>query len=202
MARITPLASPVDTNPKSQIENPKSPRPVVFLDRDGTLMEEVDFCRDPAHVRAIPGAKERLARLRQSGWAVVVITNQSGIGRGIIRPEEYEAVHAELLRQLDNQIDGAYFCPDVPPHVTNRRKPGTGMIEEAVRDLGLDLSRGYFVGDKPMDIACGHNAGLPAILVRTGYGERHLDSDAEFIARDVTEALDWIFERESLAKSC
>jgi D-glycero-D-manno-heptose 1,7-bisphosphate phosphatase len=76
------------------------------------------------------------------------------------------------------------------------------MIEEAVRDLGLDLSRGYFVGDKPMDIACGHNAGLPAILVRTGYGERHLDSDAEFIARDVTEALDWIFERESLAKSC
>jgi D-glycero-D-manno-heptose 1,7-bisphosphate phosphatase len=204
VARITPLASPVDTNPESQIENPKfeSPRPVVFLDRDGTLMDEVDFCRDPAHVRAIPGAKERLTRLRQSGWAVVVITNQSGIGRGIIRPEEYEAVHAELLRQLDHQIDGAYFCPDVPPHVTHRRKPGTGMIEEAVRDLGLDLSRGYFVGDKPMDIACGHNAGLPAILVRTGYGKRHLDSDAEFIARDVTEALDWIFERESLAESC
>jgi D-glycero-D-manno-heptose 1,7-bisphosphate phosphatase len=181
--------------------NRKSPRPVVFLDRDGTLMDEVDFCRDPAHVRAIPGARERLTRLRENGWAAVVITNQSGIGRGIILPEEYEAVHAELLRQLDGQIDGAYFCPDVPPHVTDRRKPGIGMIEEAVRDLGLDLSRAYFVGDKPMDIACGHNAGLPAILVRTGYGERHLDCGADFVARDVTEALDWILEKESLVES-
>jgi D-glycero-D-manno-heptose 1,7-bisphosphate phosphatase len=194
VARIPSPALPVDPNPKSL-------RPVVFLDRDGTLMDEVDFCRDPAHVRAIPGAKERLARLRENGWATVVITNQSGIGRGIIRPEEYEAVHAELLRQLDGQIDGAYFCPDVPPHITDRRKPGIGMIEEAVHDLELDLSRAYFVGDKPMDIACGHNAGLPAILVRTGYGERHLDCGADFVARDVTEALDWILEKESLVES-
>ncbi len=172
-------------------------RPVVFLDRDGTLMEEVNYCRDPADVRAIPGAAKRLAHLRRLGWAVVIITNQSGIGRGIITREEYEFVHAELLRQLGGEIDGAYFCADVPPNITPRRKPGIGMIEEAVRDLGLDLGRGYFIGDKTMDVACGQAAGLPSILVRTGHGKKHLGCGADLEARDVVEALDWIIARET-----
>jgi D-glycero-D-manno-heptose 1,7-bisphosphate phosphatase len=187
----------VDTNPKSKIENPKSkfPRPAVFLDRDGTLMDEVNFCRDPADVRAIPGAAERLARLRAEGWAIVVITNQSGIGRGIISREQYDAVHAELVRQLDGAVDAAYFAPDVPPDVTPRRKPGIGMIEEAVRDLDLDLSHSYFIGDKAIDIACGQNAGLPALLVRTGYGANLPDTGADAEFPTVTEALDWILAK-------
>lgn len=172
-----------------------SRRPAVFLDRDGTLMDEVDFCRDPADVRAIPGAAERLARLRRLGYATVIITNQSGIGRGIIRPDQYEAVHAELLRQLDHQIDGAYFAPDVPPDISPRRKPGIGMIEEAVRDLDLTLAGSYFVGDKTIDLECGRNAGLPAILVRTGYGRDLAAIGAAFVADNVTDALDWILDR-------
>jgi len=160
-------------------------------------MEEVNFCRDPADVRAIPGAAKRLAHLRRLGWAVIIITNQSGIGRGIITMDEYEAVHAELLRQLGGEVDGAYFCADVPPNITPRRKPGIGMIEEAVRDHALDLERAYFVGDKTMDVQCGHNAGLPSILVRTGHGKKHVGSGAELEARDVVEALDWIIKRET-----
>lgn len=155
-------------------------------------MDEVNFCRDPADVRAIPGAAKRLARLRALGWAVVIITNQSGIGRGILTTEDYEAVQAELLRQLEGQVDGAYVCPDVPPNVTPRRKPGIAMVEEAARDLGLDLRRSYFIGDKAIDIECGHNAGMPAFLVRTGHGKNHPGSGADREARDVVEALDWI----------
>jgi D-glycero-D-manno-heptose 1,7-bisphosphate phosphatase len=184
---------------ESKIQNPKSEgaRRAVFVDRDGTLMEEVNFCKDPADVRAIPGAAKRLAHLRRMGWAVVVITNQSGIGRGIIKPEEYEAVHAELLRQIGGEIDGAYMAADVPPHITPRRKPGIGMIEEAVRDLGLTLEGGYFIGDKTMDVQCGHNAGLKSILVHTGHGKKHIGCGADLETRDVVEALDWIIKREA-----
>jgi D-glycero-D-manno-heptose 1,7-bisphosphate phosphatase len=181
--------------------HPEFLRPAVFLDRDGTLMDEVNYCRDPADVRAIPGATERLARLRADGWAIVIITNQSGIGRGIISLEQYEAVHTELLRQLDHQIDGAYFCPDLPSAPTPRRKPGIGMIEEAARDLGLDLSRAYFIGDKKIDVQCGHNAGMPAFLVRTGHGADVTDSGADHVVATVVEALDAILAREGLAVS-
>jgi len=170
---------------------------VVFVDRDGTLMEEVNFCKDPADVRAIPGAAKRLAHLRRMGWAVVVITNQSGIGRGIIKESEYEAVHAELLRQLNHEIDGAYMAADVPPRITPRRKPGIGMIEEAARDLNLTLEGGYFIGDKTMDVECGRNAGLTSILVHTGHGKKHIGCGADKETRDVVEALDWIIKRES-----
>ncbi len=158
-------------------------------------MDEVNFCRDPADVRAIPGAAERLSRLRRRGWAAVIITNQSGIGRGVITLAEYEAVHAELLRQLNGQIDGAYFNADIPPNVTPRRKPGIGMVEEAVRDLGLDPSRSYFIGDKAIDVQCGHNAGMPSFLVRTGHGQNHLGSGADHEVATVVEALDWILTR-------
>ncbi|MDD5200219.1 MAG: HAD family hydrolase [Terrimicrobiaceae bacterium] len=181
-------------HPQSAFDSPQSLRPAVFLDRDGTLMEEVNFCRDPADVRAIPGAAKRLARLRELGWAIVIITNQSGIGRGIISMEDYAAVQAELLRQLNGQVDGTYVCPDVPPNISPRRKPGTAMVEEAARELGLDLRRSVFIGDKTIDIECGRNAGMPAFLVRTGHGRHHTGGAADREARDVVEALDWIID--------
>lgn len=170
-------------------------RPAVFLDRDGTLMDEVDYCRNPADVRAIPGAESRLRLLREAGWLAVIITNQSGIGRGILTVAEYEAVHAELVRQLEGQIDGAYFCPDEPTRATHRRKPEIGMVEEAVADFGIDLSRSWFIGDKPADIECGHRAGMRSILVRTGYGGRHGGSGADVEVDNVADALDWILHQ-------
>ena len=164
----------------------------VFFDRDGTLMEEVHYCNDPAKVRAIPGAAAALACLRTAGWLNIVITNQSGLASGKIQPSEYEAVEAELCRQLGGLVDATYFCPDASDAPTPRRKPGIGMIEEAVRDHGIDLSQSWRVGDKNIDIACGKAAGCRTILVLTGYGESHADCGADFLVRDAAEAAELI----------
>jgi len=165
-------------------------RPAVFFDRDGTLMEEVDYCNDPADVRAIAGAAAGLARLRAAGWLTIIITNQSGLSSGKITQVQYEAVNAELGRQLDGLIDAVYFCPDAPANPTHRRKPGTGMLDEATIDHGIDLARSWMVGDKDIDILCGCKAGCRTILVETGYGKNHLSAGADFIAPDATAAIE------------
>ena len=165
-------------------------RPAVFFDRDGTLMEEVDYCNDPADVRAIAGAAAGLARLRAAGWLTIIITNQSGLSSGKITQVQYEAVNAELGRQLDGLIDAVYFCPDAPANPTHRRKPGTGMLDEATIDHGIDLARSWVVGDKDIDILCGCKAGCRTILVETGYGKNHLSAGADFIAPDATAAIE------------
>lgn len=158
-------------------------------------MEEVHYCRDPRDVRAIPGVTSRLEALRRAGWLAVIITNQSGIGRGIVSRKEYEAVQAELLRQLEGQIDGTYFCPDEPSRPSRRRKPDIGMIEEAARDFEIDLERSWFIGDKPADVECGHRAGMHSILVHTGYGAKHAGCGADVEAADAAEALEWLLKR-------
>jgi D-glycero-D-manno-heptose 1,7-bisphosphate phosphatase len=147
-------------------------RPALFLDRDGTLMEEVDHCRDPRYVRAIAGAAEELARAKSLGWACVIVTNQSGIGRGYFTEQDFEAVQRELLRQLGDVIDATYMAPDHPDTPSLRRKPGPGMILEAAAAHGIDLTRSWMIGDKALDIECGRNAGVRTILVETGYGAR------------------------------
>lgn len=166
-----------------------SDRRAVFFDRDGTLMHEEDYCSDPARVRAIPGARDALAELHRQGWLNIIITNQSGIGRGYFTVADYEAVNAELFRQLGGTIDAAYHCADHPDIPTPRRKPATGMIEEAIRDHGINPPRSWFVGDKDIDVTSGRNAGCRTILVLTGYGENHRDCGADFIAADVTAAI-------------
>ncbi len=165
-------------------------RPAVFFDRDGTLMEEVHYCNDPADVRAIAGAAAGLARLRAAGWLTIIITNQSGLSSGKITQVQYEAVNAELGRQLDGLIDAVYFCPDAPANPTHRRKPGTGMLDEATIDHGIDLARSWMVGDKDIDILCGCKAGCRTILVETGYGKNHLSAGADFIVPDATAAIE------------
>jgi len=160
----------------------------VFFDRDGTLMEEVHYCNDPAKVRAIPGAADALARLRAAGWLNVVITNQSGIASGKISLPEYRAVETELGVQLDGLIDATYFCPDAPSAPTLRRKPGIGMLEEAARGHGIDLAQCWMIGDKAIDIACGRSAGCRTILVLTGYGADHTGAEPDHVAADVAEA--------------
>jgi D-glycero-D-manno-heptose 1,7-bisphosphate phosphatase len=160
----------------------------VFLDRDGTLMEEVYFCNDPAQVRAIPGAAKALAELRRHGWLNIIVTNQSGIGRGYFTTKDYHAVNAELFRRLGGSIDAAYFSPDHPDHATPRRKPGTGMIEEASREHDVALEKSWLIGDKDTDILCGRTAGCKTILVLTGFGRQHRDCGANFVARDIVEA--------------
>jgi D-glycero-D-manno-heptose 1,7-bisphosphate phosphatase len=166
--------------------------PAVFLDRDGTLMEEVHYCADPALVRVYPGVPEALRKLKRAGFHTFIITNQSGIGRGLITEAQYRAVQKELLRQLgQGTIDATYFCPDAPGVPSPRRKPEPGMVLEAAADYSLDLSRSFFIGDKTDDIECGRRAGVRAILVLTGYG-REQSCEPDFTAADLTEAVDWI----------
>lgn len=169
-----------------------SERRAVFLDRDGTLMEEVNYCNDPTTVRAIPGASEALAKLREQGWLTVIITNQSGLAKGFITPAQYEAVNEELLRQLAGGIDAIYHCADHPDAPTARRKPQPGMLLEAASDLGIDLSQSWMIGDKPIDVECGRLAGCRTVHVRTGYGAQKTESHADFVMDDVTKALESI----------
>lgn len=152
-------------------------QPAVFLDRDGTIMHDVAYCSDPAKVRLFDGARDALKRLKAAGFKLIVITNQSGIGRGYFTEEEYRAVDSELQRQLGRDlIDATYFCPDTPDAASARRKPGIGMVLEAQHDHGIDLSRSFFIGDKRIDAECGRNAGVRTILVENGseqHGENH-----------------------------
>jgi D-glycero-D-manno-heptose 1,7-bisphosphate phosphatase len=147
-------------------------RPAVFLDRDGTIMRDVDFCSDPNAIEIFDGVTAALHQLKQAGYKLFVITNQSGIGRGYFTEKEYRAVEAELERKLgDGLIDASYFCPDAPNEKSRRRKPSPEMVFEAAREHDVDLSRSFFIGDKAIDVECGQNAGLRTVLVRTGYGE-------------------------------
>jgi len=170
----------------------------VFFDRDGTLMEEVDYCRDPAHVRAFPGLAAELRKLKDQGWKIIIITNQSGIGRGYFTTEEYQAVQAELERQLGGIIDATYFCPDHPDLPSTRRKPAPGMVEEAARDWDIDLAASWFVGDKSVDVDCGKAAGCRTILVLTGYGQSQAEKiQPDHITPDALAAIELILSSES-----
>ncbi|MEA3186772.1 MAG: D-glycero-D-manno-heptose 1,7-bisphosphate phosphatase [Chthoniobacter sp.] len=154
-------------------------------------MEDVDYCNDPRDVCVYEGVTEALTKLRDAGFENIIITNQAGIARGRITSEQYESVHAALLDKLGpSLIRAVYFCPDFGP----RRKPSPEMVFEAARDFDLDLARSFFVGDKAIDVECGRNAGVRAILVQTGYGVTQTDCGADFVAKDLAAAADYILE--------
>jgi len=166
----------------------------VFFDRDGTLMEEVHYCGDPAKVKVYAGVPEALRKLKDAGFLTFIITNQSGIGRGLITEAQYRAVQQELLRQIgEGLIDATYYCPDPPGVPSLRRKPHPGMVLEAAADFDIDLDRSVFIGDKCADIECGYRAGTRTILVLSGYG-REQKCKPDFVAEDVVEAVQSVLE--------
>jgi len=155
-------------------------RPAVFLDRDGTIIEEVSYLSDPSAVRLLPGVVEALLLLREAGFALVVVTNQSGIARGYYPLEAYQAVEArldELLARHGIVLDSTRFCPHHPEFSGDCecRKPATGMHREAAEELGLDTTRSWFVGDRLGDLLPALELGGEGILVRTGYGKTEED---------------------------
>ena len=166
--------------------------PAVFFDRDGTIMEDCDYCSDPKDVRIFPGVREALLRLKSKGFQLIIITNQSGIGRGLMTVEQYRAVEAELLRQLDELIGATYFCPDVPGQRSICRKPAPGMILQAKREHGIDLSRSFFIGDKEIDVECGRNAGVRTVRVQTGFQQDTTASTADWVAKNLPAAAEII----------
>lgn len=153
-----------------------SGRPAAFLDRDGTIIEDTGFVRRPEEVRLIPGSAEAIRRLNLAGWAVVVVTNQSGIARGLLTEADYRAVAArldELLVTAGARIDASYMCPH-HPEVTGPcecRKPGLANYRLAIDEFGLDPSRSIFVGDRLTDLEPTRTLGGRGFLVLTGEGE-------------------------------
>ena len=167
--------------------------PAVFIDRDGTIMQDADYCSDPQQVKIFPRVAEALRRLKSKGFKVIIITNQSGIGRGFFTVEQYRAVEAEVLRQLgDGLIDATYFCPDVPGQHSSCRKPAPGMIVEATREHQIDLARSFLIGDKEIDAECGRNVGVRTIRVRTGFDRETAGSMADWVAEDLPAAVEII----------
>ena len=173
------------------------PTPAIFLDRDGTLMVNVDYPSHPDQVRVFPDVPGSLRRLRDAGFANVIITNQSGIGRGLITEEQYQAVHECLLTSLGHDLIAAtFYCPDAPGPEAVRRKPSPAMVHEAARALALDLDRSWFIGDKASDVACGRAAGVRTILVLTGNATPEEGGDAAYIAKDFASAAHFILENQ------
>jgi histidinol-phosphate phosphatase family protein len=158
-------------------------------------MEEVPYCGDPRQVRLYAGVPGGLRRLKEAGFRTFIVTNQSGIGRGLISEADYRAVQSELLSQIgEGLIDASYFCPDVPGHPSARRKPEPGMLFEAAAEYDIDLAGSYVVGDKAADVECGKRAGTKSILVLTGYGAEQ-DCHPDFRARDAVEAIETVLRR-------
>jgi D-glycero-D-manno-heptose 1,7-bisphosphate phosphatase len=177
--------------------NSNEPQKTVFLDRDGTLIEEVNFLSRVEELRLFPFTRGAVDLLKSSGFRLIVITNQSGIDRGLFDAEAMHAIHRQIQHELDNAIDAFYFCPHVPEAGCNCRKPNLGMIEAAGRDLPIDMSSSWCVGDKDLDVEIGHNAGLRTVLVETGYGRDHakiLKRMPDRIVANLLEAARYITE--------
>src|SRR5262245_31278949 len=167
--------------------------PAVFIDRDGTIMEDTDYCSHPEDVRIFPGVLEALRGLKSRGFKLIIITNQSGIGRGLFTVDQYRAVESEVLRQLgDDLVDATYYCPDAPEEPSNCRKHAPGMVVQATQDHQIDLPRSFLIGDKEIDVECAHNAGVRAIRVRTGIQRDFEGSMADWIADDLSGAVEII----------
>jgi len=163
----------------------------VFVDRDGTIMHDADYCSDPKQVHVFEGVREALCRLKRKGYKLIIITNQSGIGRGFFTLEQYRAVETEVWRQVGpGLIDATYFCPDTPEQPSKCRKPAPGMILQAARDHYIDLARSFFIGDKEIDAECGRNAGVRTIRVLTGFDKMTDGSCADWVAEDLKHAAD------------
>jgi D-glycero-D-manno-heptose 1,7-bisphosphate phosphatase len=155
-------------------------RPAVFLDRDGNLNEDVGYLSELSQLTLYPWAIDAVRLLNRAGYLVVVVTNQGGIGRGVIRPEFVPELHAEIDRRLvlgGAKVDAWYYCPHHPEAIIEDlralcrcRKPATGMVDDAARDLGIDLTRSWVIGDKWGDVQVGERMGGRSILVRTGWG--------------------------------
>jgi D-glycero-D-manno-heptose 1,7-bisphosphate phosphatase len=166
--------------PASRSSSQARPHPAVFLDRDGTLIEDVHFLSDPAQIRLLPGAVPAVLRLQNAGFRCVLVTNQSAVGRGMITETRLHEIHAEMSRILSAEgaiLDGIYYCPDAPPTAdspllpSGNRKPAPGMLLRAAADLGLDLGCSWMVGDKFSDVQAGLNAGCRSILLASDQDE-------------------------------
>lgn len=172
----------------------------VYLDRDGTINEDADYLSDPDGLVMIDGAAASIKRLNDAGVPVIVISNQSGVGRGYFSEEAVEAVNERLESLLGAEgarLDGVYYCAHSPEEDCGCRKPRTGLAERAAKEHGIDNSSSYVVGDKASDMGLAANIGARGVLVLTGKGaeeRKKLSVCPDFVADDITGAVEWIMK--------
>lgn len=194
------------------MKTPEGRNRAVFLDRDGTICEEVGYMDSLDQMKLIPGSGEAVRLLNEHGFKIVVVTNQAGVARGFVPESILAPLHEEMKRQLKEKgasVDAIYYCPHHPtmgvaPYLTDCscRKPGTALLEEAAREFDIDLRASYMIGDHYSDIRCGQNAGARTVLLLTGHGKDTLtgrdgwEKPPSHIAADLHEAVQWVLEQE------
>ena len=176
-----------------------SPRRFVLLDRDGTIIVEKHHLTDPRDVELLPGSASGLRALAELGLGLVVVTNQSVIGRRLLSIGGLGAIHDRMIEQLGElgvSLDGIYFCPHHPDDECSCRKPGTAMVNEAAADLHFEAAECFVIGDASSDMELGQALGATTLLVRTGHGVETLDrgTRADYVVADLTEAAALIAE--------
>jgi len=179
--------------------SPVKALPTLFLDRDGTLIHEVNYLKDARQVRLLPGVAQGLRRLKCAGFTLVVTSNQSGIARGFITPAQLESVRArffQLLAQRKALVDGYYWCPHPPHGRCLCRKPRSGMLRQAARELKIPWRGGISVGDKPSDVWLAQRAEGFGVLVLSGYGREFFKNwkgrKPDHTAKNFKAVVDWI----------
>ena len=175
-------------------------RPAVFLDRDGVINEHVEYLHEVSKLKFLPGVFEALRDLSAAGFRIVVVTNQPGIGMGYFSQEDFFAVNREMLKAASKagvNFDRIYYCPHSRADKCSCRKPGTALLERAVKDLNLDLAGSFFVGDMTSDIQTAANAGCASVLVKTGQGgaDGLYQVKADFEAATLADAARWIITK-------
>ncbi len=184
----------------------------VFLDRDGTVCEEVGYLSSVIQMQLIPRSGKAIRKLNERGFKIIIVTNQAGVARGFFPESILPALHAEmerLLREEGAHIDGLFFCPHHPTEgiapyriACDCRKPAPGLLLKAAIQFGVDLASSYMVGDHLSDVECGQRVGAQSILLLTGHGREQLERMAllpappSHIADDLFEAAEWILDRE------
>lgn len=181
-------------------------RPAVFLDRDGTIAEEVGYLNHVSRFHMFPFVAAAIQRLNEAGLPVIVVTNQSGVGRGYFPESFVHTVNELMIQQLADagaKIHAIYYCPHLSSENCSCRKPKTGMLDRAAKEHAVDLQRSFVVGDRYGDIELARNVRARSVLVRTGYGEGELAWHAanwpvqpSFIAEDLAQATDWILRQQ------
>jgi D-glycero-D-manno-heptose 1,7-bisphosphate phosphatase len=182
-------------------------RGAVFLDRDGTINEELGYLNDPHRLYLIPGAAEAIRLLNDAGILTVVVSNQAGVGRGYFSTATIEAIHQQLAKELARRgayVDAIYYCPHHPNEGCECRKPKTGMLLRASQEHKIDLQRAFVVGDKVSDMDAGRRVGCRTVLVLTGYGEqtrktyRNTSFQPDHISSDIDDGVKWILAEEGV----
>lgn len=185
----------------------------VFLDRDGTLIKQVELMHEIKDLEILPGVPEAIAKLNSLGFSTVIVTNQPVVARGVATPADIDKVHAELIGRLQSdgaKIDSVYFCPHHPEATLEQyrlkcdcRKPEPGMILRGLKDLNIDSAKSFMIGDAIIDVVAGQKAGLKTILVKSGPGHAGLDKKypdihPDWEAADLGEAVEIISHSSSV----